>query len=77
MATCANLDVGVMSEKNGETICTRCVHREVCVHKQTYLEFLKAYKKLHSEYSVDVSFVKKNDPVCNYYQQKLDLINIR
>ena len=25
-----------------ETICTRCVHREVCIHKLDYLNILKA-----------------------------------
>lgn len=25
-----------------ETLCTRCEHREVCAHKQDYLDILKA-----------------------------------
>lgn len=30
-------DVGVK-----ETLCTRCAHRDVCAHKQDYLDILKA-----------------------------------
>lgn len=30
-------DVGVK-----ETLCTRCAHQEVCIHKQDYLDILKA-----------------------------------
>ena len=25
-----------------ETLCTRCVHREVCIYKQDYIDILKA-----------------------------------
>lgn len=31
-----------MFEGVKETLCTRCAHREVCTHKQDYLDILKA-----------------------------------
>lgn len=30
-----------MPEGVKETLCTRCVHREVCIHKLDYLNILK------------------------------------
>jgi len=40
-----------------ETLCTSCVHREVCSKKEEYLAAQKA---------VDNLFVKKNDVIGNY-----------
>lgn len=61
-----------------ETICTSCVHREVCVYKQTYLEYLGACEKMRGDYPDDypddISFIKKSDPVCNFYKKKSDVI---
>lgn len=31
-----------MFEGVKETLCTRCAHRDVCAHKQDYLDILKA-----------------------------------
>ena len=48
--------------------------REVCVYKQTYLEYLGACEKMRGDYPDDISFIKKSDPVCNFYKKKSDVI---
>ena len=45
-----------------ETLCVRCVRREVCTYKDAYLSYLKTLMKFNNEYSDDISFVKKDDP---------------
>lgn len=59
-----------------ETICTSCIHREVCAYKQRYLEYLSAYEKMRGDYPDDISFIKKSDPDCNFYKKKSD-VNLR
>lgn len=49
-----------------ETVCTNCVHREVCMYKQSYLEYLDACEKLYSDYKDDISFIRKIDPDCKH-----------
>lgn len=59
-----------------ETICTSCIHREVCAYKQRYLEYLSACEKMRGDYPDDISFIKKSDPDCNFYKKKSD-VNLR
>lgn len=41
---------------------------EKCVRtKNAYLDFLKAYEKLHDEYPNDISFTEKRDPICKFH----------
>ena len=74
MATCESLEVRTAFTGYSETVCVCCVHREVCQHKQTYLEFLRACEKMRSDYPYDVSFVKRNKPECNFYKKKSDVV---
>lgn len=53
-----------------ETICTRCEHRDVCKHKETYLEFLKAQENLYAEYGGHIEFICQNDPKCKFHKEK-------
>ncbi len=55
-----------------ETLCTRCVHREVCAYKDTYLRYLERLVKFNNEYSDDISFIKKEDPNCKFFSKKSD-----
>lgn len=57
-----------------ETTCTHCIHREVCLYKQTYLEYLRASEKMYSDYPDDISFIEKTDPNCIHYKKKSDVI---
>lgn len=59
-----------------ETTCTHCIHREVCLYKQTYLEYLRTSEKMYSDYPDDISFIEKTDPNCIHYKKKSD-VNLR
>lgn len=59
-----------MSDGVRETICTHCEHRDVCKHKETYLEFLKAQENLYAEYESHIEFIKRNDPDCKFHKKK-------
>ncbi len=76
MSTCKSLEVRTTFEANTETVCTCCIHREVCLYKQTYLDFLRACEKIRSNYPYDISFIKRNKPECNFYKKKSD-VNMR
>ena len=66
-----------MSGAVRETMCTSCIHREVCLYKQTYLEYLMACEKMYEDYPVDrSSFIEVSDPNCIHYKQKSD-VNLR
>lgn len=56
-----------------ETSCTRCEHREVCVYKDKYLQYLKGFEDFHNGYLDDVSFIRKDDPKCNFFKKKIDV----
>ena len=56
-----------------ETICASCIHRDVCLYKQTYLEYLRACEKMRAEYPEDISFIEKTDPNCIHYKKKSDV----
>lgn len=60
-----------------ETMCTSCIHREVCLYKQTYLEYLRACEKMYEDYPDDISsFIEESDPNCIHYKKKSD-VNLR
>ena len=46
MAMCEKLEVEFVGGGVRETICTSCIHREVCTYKQMYIDFLKAQERL-------------------------------
>lgn len=73
MTTCKNLEVRFMGGAVRETMCTSCIHREICLYKQTYLEYLSACEKMYSDYPDDISFIKKTDPNCIHYKKKSDV----
>lgn len=63
-----------MAEGSRETLCSRCVHCEVCAHKATYLEATTRmndafFNAIRQEYS-GVDFLKFRDPGCKYYKEK-------
>ena len=76
MAECKNLEVKITARVVGETICSSCIHREVCVYKRTYLEYLSACEKMRDDYPDDISFIKKSDSDCIFYKKKSD-VNFR
>lgn len=65
-----------MSDEVRETLCTRCVHREVCAYKDAYLRYLETLVKFNSEYSDDISFITKEEPNCKFFSRNHDF-NLR
>ena len=74
-----------MSEGVKETLCTRCVHREVCIHKLDYLNILKAFENsrvpvvkettdggFSSKKVVDYDFISEISVGCRYYRHRTD-----
>ena len=72
-------DVGVK-----ETLCTRCAHRDVCAHKQDYLDILKAVEnatvtrdtpdgKITSKKVIHYDFISGISVGCKYHQNWTDL----
>lgn len=64
-----------MSDGVKETLCTRCIHRQVCLIKERYLGFQKKvdnlYEMFKSEETIelfhDTSFIKPIELNCRYY----------
>ena len=61
-----------------ETLCTRCTHREVCIHKQDYLDILKAVEnatvtretpdgKIAMKKVIHYDFIGEISVKCKYY----------
>ena len=74
-----------MSEGVKETLCTRCVHRGVCVHKLDYLNILKAIENARvsvvkentdggfsSKKVADYDFISGISVGCRYYRHRTD-----
>lgn len=68
-----------MFEEVKETLCTRCIHREVCIYKQDYLDILKAIenasvirdtpdRKITSKKVICYDFISEISVGCKYYQ---------
>lgn len=70
-----------MSEGVKETLCTRCEHREVCIHKLDYLNILKAVENARvaavkdeatggfsSTKVIDYDFISGISVGCRYYR---------
>ena len=67
-----------MFEEVKETLCTRCAHREVCTHKQDYLDILKAVEnatvtrdtadgKITSKKVIHYDFISGISAGCKYH----------
>lgn len=67
-----------------ETLCTRCVHKDVCIHKLDYLNILEAIKdtsvvkdtpdgRAMSKKVSDYDFIDKNSISCRYYRNWTDV----
>ena len=74
-----------MPEGVKETLCTRCAHREVCIHKLDYLNILKAVENARvsvvkdaqdggfsSKKVADYDFISGIYAHCRYYRNWTD-----
>lgn len=68
-----------MFEGVKETLCTHCVHREICAYKQDYLDILKAVENaslvkytpggnITSKKVTSYDFIGNVSITCKYYQ---------
>lgn len=75
-----------MPEAVKETLCTRCIHREVCVYKQDFLDIIKAVEqapmvrgtpdgKIKSKKITDYNFISEISIGCKYYQSCMENID--
>lgn len=66
-----------------ETLCTRCEHREVCAHKQDYLDILEAVEdasvvkeetngRVSSKKVTNYNFISEISVGCRYYRNWTD-----
>ncbi len=71
-----------MSDAVKETLCTRCVHRNVCSHKNDYLAIIKTISevyvneplpngKVSSKRIVDFDFIDNISVSCRYYANQI------
>ena len=74
-----------MPEGVKETLCTRCVHKDVCAYKLDYLNILKAVENAHvsvvkddsdggfsSKKVADYDFISGIYVYCRYYRNWTD-----
>lgn len=63
------MDAGVR-----ETLCSNCLHCQVCAHKKDYLNMIKRLEELF--YSIpeeDRSIMAFHDPDCKFMEKKLSV----
>ena len=72
-----------MFEGTKETLCTHCVHRDVCIYKQDYLDILKAVEnatvtkntpdgKITMKEVIHYDFIGEISVKCKYYQKRTE-----
>lgn len=66
-----------------ESLCTRCIHLNVCAYKQDYLDILKAVEnaavtrdtsdeKIVSKKVIDYDFIGTIHVSCRYYENRTE-----
>lgn len=71
-----------MSNEARETQCTHCIHREVCLHKQDFLDICSAVyaAKVHKETTdgkhsmrniFDYDCLSRIDVFCRHYERRM------
>lgn len=68
-----------MPDAGVKTLCTLCAHKEVCAHKQDFLDIIEAIEnssitrdapdgKITSKKVIDYDFVSEISVGCKYYE---------
>nr|DAK92786.1 MAG TPA: hypothetical protein [Caudoviricetes sp.] len=70
-----------MAERCKEPLCTHCIHREVCVYKEDYLELVRVLQTLRISKTVgntirstlvsNLAFFGENTPPCRFHRENL------
>ena len=63
-----------MGESCNETLCTSCIHRDVCIIKVDYLKIFEMLPKHDDNFSLKVG-CKHYFPTKQFYKTMNDLIN--
>lgn len=61
-----------MSEGVRETCCSTCSHRDVCAHKDDYLNMIKSLEEMFYKFPENErAFMRLRDPDCKFYSKEL------
>lgn len=61
-----------MSEGVRETLCSSCGHRDVCAHKDIYLNMVKSLQEMfYKSPKNERNFMYLRDPDCKFYSKEL------
>ena len=63
-----------MDEGVRETLCSSCIHRYFCTHKDDYLNMIKSLQETFYKFPKnDRSFMCLRDPDCEFYSKELSI----
>lgn len=55
-----------------ETCCSTCSHRDVCAHKDDYLNMIKSLEEMFYKFPENERvFMRLRDPDCKFYSKEL------
>lgn len=55
-----------------ETCCSTCSHRDVCAHKEDYLNMIKSLEEMFYKFPENErAFMHLRDPNCKFYSKEL------
>lgn len=55
-----------------ETCCSTCSHRDVCAHKDDYLNMIKSLEEIFYKFPENErAFMRLRDPDCKFYSKEL------
>lgn len=61
-----------MDEGVRETLCSSCSHRDVCTHKDDYLNMVKSLQEMFYKFPENErDFMCLRDPDCKFYSKVL------
>ena len=62
-----------MNEGVRETCCSSCSHRDVCAHKDDYLNMIKSLEEVFYKFPENErAFMRLRDPDCKFYSKELE-----
>ena len=60
-----------MDEGVRETLCSSCSHRNVCAHKDDYLNMVKSLQEMFYKFPKnEIEFMYLRDPDCKFYSKE-------
>ena len=63
-----------MDEGVRETLCSSCSHRDVCTHKDNYLNMVKSLQEMFYKFPENErDFMYLRDPDCKFHSKELSM----